>query len=154
MNDFVLGQAVEANGLRLPVGWKRSSSSSISEESLRKLRNERRRFKNISIYVTELPATPLFRISVKKANVASSGVFPVVSRRAIASAPTPHYGRFKRHPVVSKRATASAPTPHYGRFKRQPASTSHCGRHGNDWLFGGFSVTEMVKGFFEKGEGK
>jgi len=153
MNDFVLGQAAAANGLRLPVGCKRSSSLSISGESLRKLRNERRSFKNISIYVTELPATPLFRISVKKADVVSSGVFPVVSKRSSASDPTPLYGRFS--------VTAPRLAPHHSRFgammakaKRQPGSTSHCGRHDNDWLFGGFIVTEKVKGFFEKGEEK
>jgi len=153
MNDFVLGQAAAANGLRLPVGWKRSSSSSISGESLRKLRNERRSFKNISIYVTELPATPLFRISVKKANFVSSGDFPIVSKRPPASAPTPHYGCFS--------VTAPQSAPHHSKFgatmvkaKHQPGSTSHFGRHGNDWLFGGFSVTEKVKGFLEKGEEK
>ena len=145
MNDFVLGQAAAANGLRLPVGWKRSSSSSISGESLRKLRNERRSFKNISIYVTELPATPRFRISVKKANVVSSKVFRVVSKRESVSDPCMmavsalHHSRFGATMVKAK---------------HQPGSTSHCGRHGNDWLFGGFSVTEKVKGFFEKGEEK
>jgi hypothetical protein len=63
------------------------------------------------------------------------------------------YGRF------SVMAPPSA--PHYSRFgatmvkaKPQPASTSCGGRHGNDWLFRGFNVAEIVKGFFEKGEEK
>jgi hypothetical protein len=29
-------------------------------------------------------------------------------------------------------------------YKRLSGTVSHCGRHSNDWLFGGFSVRESV----------
>jgi hypothetical protein len=58
-------------------------------------------------------------------------------------------------PAVSP--TASSPTsgPQLPKkHKPSPASTSHYGRHSNDWLFGGFSVTEKVKGFWKDDEEK
>src|SRR2546421_355504 len=50
-------------------------------------------------------------------------------------------------PTLSSPTTKTHPSK---KPKNSPASTSHCGRHSNDWLFGGFSVTETVKGFIHK----
>ena len=128
MNGFVLDQATEANGpRRQAVGWGRSGLS-ISEESLRKLRNERRSFKNVSIYVTELPATPLCRMLVREVNAA----MPNVSASAVTSSPT------KRHHIKTG-MPRKKPLSHPG---RQP-------RHDSDWLFGGFSVSKTAKRLLE-----
>jgi hypothetical protein len=55
----------------------------------------------------------------------------------------------KRNPCdTAVSPIASSPTSkpsHPKKAKPSPASTSHCGRHSNDWLFGGFSVTEAAK---------
>jgi hypothetical protein len=42
-----------------------------------------------------------------------------------------------------------APTPtrsNSGDYKRYSGTVNHYGRHSNDWLFGGFSVRETVRG--------
>ena len=46
----------------------------------------------------------------------------------------------------------SSPLSESSKFKRTKMGTSHCGRHGNDWLFGGFSVTEKVKDLLKDDE--
>lgn len=35
------------------------------------------------------------------------------------------------------------------RARKTSGTTSHCGRHSNDWLFGGISVRETVKGMWK-----
>jgi hypothetical protein len=35
-------------------------------------------------------------------------------------------------------------------YRRYSGTVNHCGRHSNDWLFGGFSVRETVRGGIEK----
>jgi hypothetical protein len=37
-----------------------------------------------------------------------------------------------------------------GDYKRYSGTVNHCGRHSNDWLFGGFSVRETVRDGLEK----
>lgn len=37
-----------------------------------------------------------------------------------------------------------------GAYRRYSGTVNHCGRHSNDWLFGGFSVRETVRGSIEK----
>ncbi|CAG8266930.1 unnamed protein product [Penicillium salamii] len=46
---------------------------------------------------------------------------------------------------------ASTPTrKSSGDYKRYSGTVNHCGRHSNDWLFGGFSVRDSVRGGIEK----
>ncbi|CAI7629373.1 unnamed protein product [Penicillium bialowiezense] len=46
---------------------------------------------------------------------------------------------------------ASTPTRKTsGDYKRYSGTVNHCGRHSNDWLFGGFSVRESVRDGLEK----
>jgi hypothetical protein len=46
-------------------------------------------------------------------------------------------------PEYTKRA--SAPTrKNSDDYRRLSGTINHCGRHSNDWLFGGFSVRETV----------
>ena len=35
-------------------------------------------------------------------------------------------------------------------YRRYSGTINHCGRHSNDWLFGGFSVRDTVRGGIEK----
>ncbi|KAJ5623742.1 hypothetical protein N7510_000051 [Penicillium lagena] len=35
-------------------------------------------------------------------------------------------------------------------YRRYSGTVNHCGRHSNDWLFGGFSVRDTVRDSFEK----
>jgi hypothetical protein len=35
-------------------------------------------------------------------------------------------------------------------YRRYSGTVNHCGRHSNDWLFGGFSVRETVRDGIEK----
>lgn len=50
-------------------------------------------------------------------------------------------------PTSPQSPISSKPIP-----KRQSSSGTYtqCGRHSNDWLFGGFSVTNTVKGLLER----
>ncbi|KAJ5467811.1 hypothetical protein N7475_005563 [Penicillium sp. IBT 31633x] len=46
---------------------------------------------------------------------------------------------------------ASTPTrKNSGDYKRYSGTVNHYGRHSNDWLFGGFSVRETVRGSIDK----
>ncbi|KAI9871802.1 MAG: hypothetical protein M1830_002431 [Pleopsidium flavum] len=54
---------------------------------------------------------------------------------------------------VSQPTSPSRPG-HVKRKSRSSGTVMQCGRHSNDWLFGGISVTDTVKGFFHKDEGR
>ncbi|EEP81476.1 predicted protein [Uncinocarpus reesii 1704] len=47
----------------------------------------------------------------------------------------------KRHSYSSRKGSSD--------YKRLSGTVNHCGRHGNDWLLGGFSVRERVRGLFK-----
>lgn len=50
---------------------------------------------------------------------------------------------------IAKRA--STPTrKNSDDYRRYSGTVNHCGRHSNDWLFGGFSVRETVASGLEK----
>ena len=53
--------------------------------------------------------------------------------------------RMQSSPTSAKRASAAGSAV---------SSTSHHGRHANEWLFGGFSVRETIKGVWKGIEGK
>lgn len=41
----------------------------------------------------------------------------------------------------------------FKKTRKTSGTTSHCGRNGNEWLFGGISVRETVKGIWKDGDG-
>jgi len=64
----------------------------------------------------------------------------------------PEHARSASDPV-SQPASPSRPG-HVKRKSRSSGTVMQCGRHSNEWLFGGISVTDTVKGFFTKDEGR
>lgn len=75
---------------------------------------------------------------------------PVTSR-----SPTPHdaLARTGSEPAVSPTSPTNPASPSrpmtLKRTRKTSGTTSHCGRHSNDWLFGGISVRETVKGIWK-----
>jgi hypothetical protein len=64
---------------------------------------------------------------------------------------SPEPKRTTSDPTVS--SAVSSPNTISGYPKRRkplPTSTSHSGRHSNDWLFGGFSVSKTVKSMIKE----
>ena len=59
------------------------------------------------------------------------------------------------NPISAQRLACSRPsTPTTKRHSRSNSGTyTHCGRHGNEWLFNNFSVTETVKGMLDNRKG-
>lgn len=56
-----------------------------------------------------------------------------------------------RSPKPESIKRASTPTrKNSDDYRRYSGTVNHCGRHSNDWLFGGFSVRDTVRGSFEK----
>ncbi|KMP05486.1 hypothetical protein DIZ76_015769 [Coccidioides immitis] len=52
-----------------------------------------------------------------------------------------HSSSKKRHSYSSRKSSND--------YKRLSGTVNHCGRHANDWLFGGFSVRESVRGLLK-----
>lgn len=56
-----------------------------------------------------------------------------------------------RSPKPESTKRASTPTrKNSDDYRRYSGTVNHCGRHSNDWLFGGFSVRDTVRGSFDK----
>ena len=55
------------------------------------------------------------------------------------------------HDDHSHKRTSSSSSSAYSRkstedYRRYSGTVNHCGRHSNDWLFGGFSLRDTVRG--------
>lgn len=56
-----------------------------------------------------------------------------------------------RSPQPESFKRASTPTRrHSDDYRRYTGTVNHCGRHSNDWLFGGFSVRDTIRDSFGK----
>ncbi len=69
------------------------------------------------------------------------------------SPPPSHPARTGSEPMMSPTspnypASPSRPST-FKKTRKTSGTTSHCGRHSNDWLFGGISVRETVKGMWK-----
>lgn len=69
------------------------------------------------------------------------------SEPSYSSSTTSSSGK-KRHSHGPRKSSGS------GDYKRLSGTVNHCGRHGNDWLFGGFSVRERVRELLKDDEGR
>ena len=73
-------------------------------------------------------------------------------------APPPNHPlRMKSEPAASPTSPAhptSPSRPTLKRTRKTSGTTSHYGRHSNDWLFGGISVRETVKGIWKDNDGQ
>ncbi len=72
--------------------------------------------------------------------------------------PTSQPMRIGSEPTISPTtpshpASPSRPTT-FKKMRKTSGTTSHCGRHSNEWLFGGISVRETVKGMWKDGDGQ
>ncbi|WEW57101.1 hypothetical protein PRK78_002561 [Emydomyces testavorans] len=59
----------------------------------------------------------------------------------------------KRHSYTSRKSSSSTSTSSSSSssdYKRLSGTVNYCGRHANDWLFGGFSVRESVRGLLRE----
>lgn len=69
------------------------------------------------------------------------------------SSPPSHPVRTGSEPMVSPTSPNYPTSPSrpltLKRTRKTSGTTSHCGRHSNDWLFGGISVRETVKGILK-----
>ncbi|MCJ1315026.1 hypothetical protein MMC15_000340 [Xylographa vitiligo] len=105
------------------------------------------------------PSTP--RSSLSRSPTAETTLFARIrpsrsrspaSRSPISTNASPtteeHPGRSRLHfRTDSSTSTGShAARPRSRSAKRHSGTVMQCGRHGNDWLFGGFSFTEAVRG--------
>ncbi|KAI9723322.1 MAG: hypothetical protein M1812_001205 [Candelaria pacifica] len=73
------------------------------------------------------------------------------SKSPVPASPRPLQERSVSDSVTqAPRSVPSSPTQPTSPKRRHRGSGTYtdCGRHGNDWLFGGFSVTGTVKGLF------
>ncbi|KAK2799191.1 hypothetical protein FQN50_008580 [Emmonsiellopsis sp. PD_5] len=65
----------------------------------------------------------------------------------LASPTSPTATKTPTSPAIRKRHSQPPPNPRRKSstdYKRLSGTVNHCGRHANDWLFGGFSVRESV----------
>jgi hypothetical protein len=63
------------------------------------------------------------------------------------SSPSAHHWEFPHRSTSGSHSNShyhSHSSRKSGDYKRLSGTVNHCGRHGNDWLFGGFSVRESV----------
>jgi hypothetical protein len=66
--------------------------------------------------------------------------------------PRTHPVRIGSEPAISPTSPAGPTSPSrpstLKKARKTSGTTSHCGRHSNDWLFGGVSLRETVKGIW------
>jgi hypothetical protein len=105
-------------------------------------------------------------------SITTDGIFPSRSKSSRKSPPstidikpagsstTPptNPGRTSSEPAVSPISPGYPTSPSrpsaLKRTRKTSGTTSHYGRHGNDWLFGGISVRETVKGIWKDNDGQ
>ncbi|KAK2756719.1 hypothetical protein FQN54_005165 [Arachnomyces sp. PD_36] len=76
---------------------------------------------------------------------------PMSPRQRTTSSPSPHQWEFSHRSHSGSYSNSNSNSHSHshssrksGDHKRLSGTVNHCGRHGNDWLFGGFSVRESV----------
>ena len=141
---------------------KRSQSSATSTSSQFSLEKKHSKFSNplSKIFRSKTPA-PIDILKSRPVTMSQPRDIPQSNPKTsyfpdqgyISSSPTemsPSMGSpssFKAD--IAKRA--STPTrKNSGDYKRYSGTVNHYGRHSNDWLFGGFSVRETVRGSLDK----
>jgi hypothetical protein len=74
------------------------------------------------------------------------------------SSPRTNTTRTSSDPAVSPTSPTYPTSPSrpsaFKRARKTSGTTSHYGRHSNDWLFGGISVRETVKGMWKDNDGQ
>lgn len=82
------------------------------------------------------------------------GIFRKKTPKPIDTQPKPT--RMLSEPTISPVSPRSptSPRPLLAQRRKTSGTTKHCGRHSNEWLFGGFSVRETVKNLVKEKEEK
>ncbi|KAJ5460352.1 uncharacterized protein N7458_001904 [Penicillium daleae] len=123
-----------------------TSTTTCSSRSTQRS-DEKKRSRNLSNPL----ASKLFRPGSKSPTPIE---IPKQHKRQSSATPGPNVspGYFPQSPkqeYITKRA--STPTRKSSDdYRRYSGTVNHCGRHSNDWLFGGFSVRETVRDGIEK----
>ncbi|MCJ1368804.1 hypothetical protein MMC20_000011 [Loxospora ochrophaea] len=104
---------------------------------------------------TSSPLSSPSRTSTSTSTTSSTASSPTTSHspRSFASLIHIHHSHSSSssRPHIRHLRTSSSSTTHTSHHrsrsqKRYSGTTMQCGRHGNEWLFGGWSFTEVVKG--------
>lgn len=126
-----------------------STTSSRSNQSQKSSRLANRL--SSKIFRSKSPAPiniPKTRTDIPRSNPEAS-YFPQSYSSPTSMSPSASSPQSPKADYEVKRA--STPTrKSSGDYKRYSGTVNHCGRHSNDWLFGGFSVRDSVRDGIEK----